>query len=64
MEGSIKNLIEKWQNVLVNRESELDRWTGITTVADVLQEEIDVLLDVINDLEMLLYALQEEQKNI
>lgn len=62
MEGSIKNLIEKWRNVLVNRESELDRWTGITTVADVLQEEIDVLLDVINDFEMLLYDLQEEQK--
>lgn len=52
--STIKNLIGKWRDVLMDRETALDNWSGSSAVAEELQTEIDLILDFINDLECLL----------
>lgn len=52
--STIKNLIGKWRDVLIDRETALDNWSGSLAVADELQTEIDLIPDFINDLECLL----------
>jgi len=59
---TIKNLIGKWRDVLIDREEALDNWSGSSAVADELQAQIDMILDFINDFECLLEDLKEEGK--
>lgn len=59
--STIKNLISKWRDVLIDRETALDNWSGSWAVADELQTEIDLILDFINDLECLLEDLKGEE---
>ena len=52
--STIKNLISKWRDVLADREEALDNWSGSSAVADELQAQIDIALEIISDLEGLL----------
>ena len=64
MKQKIKNLISKWRDVLIDREEALDRWPGSSAVADELQAQIDMIVDVLLDLERLLKevgAVQDEK---
>ena len=54
MKQKIKNLIGKWSDVLADREEALDNWSGSSAVADELQAQIDMIVDVLLDLERLL----------
>ena len=59
MKQKIKNLIGKWRDVLIDREEALDRWSGSSAVADELQAQIDMVLEMISDLERLLKEVGE-----
>ena len=59
MKQKIKNLIGKWRDVLIDREEALDRWSGSLAVADELQAQIDLALEIISGLEGLLKEVGE-----
>ena len=59
MKQKIKNLIGKWRDVLADREEALDNWSGSSAVADELQAQIDLALEIIRGLEGLLKEVGE-----
>jgi len=59
MKQKIKNLIGKWRDVLADREEALDNWSGSSAVADELQAQIDIALEIISGLEGLLKEVGE-----
>ena len=59
MKQQIKNLIGKWRDVLADREEALESWSGSSAVADELQAQIDLALEIISDLEGLLKEVGE-----
>ena len=54
MKQRIKNLIGKCRDIQIDREWALNSWSGSSAVADMLQEQIDIVEVIILDLEKLL----------